>query len=438
MGVFRGGGRPFVRICKAMLRAIVMTMAVLGAAPAWAEAAAPDAGTSEPLLGRSEALEKANSALAEASVGFRGSLPPWFREHWLLGLERWQWLGLPALLLLSLALATLLGRLTTRLLARLAARTDTRADDAVVSRLAGPVRLLWFGFIGDLALHALALPESAENWGSRLFRVLLVLGFFWGVARAINTWTAQYVVSDAATQRPGSKALVNLVGRVTQFAVIAFASLATLSEFGFSVTSVLAGLGIGGIALALGAQKTLENLFGAFALAVDQPFREGDFVKIDDFVGTVEAIGLRSTRVRTLDRTVVSVPNGKLADMRLETFATRDRFRLHTFIGLTYGTTAAQVRQVRDGLEAALRAHPKIWPDAVSVRFGQFADFSLNVEVMCWFLVKDFEEFKQVREEVLLQFMEVVEKAGSSFAFPTRTVHLVQEPAPAARPAKPS
>lgn len=414
-----------------------MTVAVLGAAPAWAEAAAPDAGIGEPLPGQSVALAKANSALVEASVGLRGSLPPWFREHWLLGLDRWQWLGLPAVLLLSLALATLLARVTTQLLARLAARTDTRVDDAVVSQLAGPARLLWFGFIGDLSLQTLALPASAESWGSRLFRVLLVLGFFWGVARAITTWTGQYVVSDAAAQRPGTRALVNLVGRVTQLAVIAMAALATLSQLGFSVTSALAGLGIGGIALALGAQKTLEHLFGAFALAVDRPFCEGDFVRIEDFVGTVETIGLRSTRIRTLDRTIISVPNGKLADMRLETFATRDRFRLHTFLGLTYGTTAAQVRQVRDGLEAVLRAHPKIWPDAVSVRFGQFADFSLNVEVMCWFLAKDFEEFKQIREEVLLQFMEVVEKAGSSFAFPTRTVHLVQEPAPAARPAKP-
>jgi MscS family membrane protein len=213
---------------------------------------------------------------------------------------------------------------------------------------------------------------------------------------------------------------------------VAFASLAILSELGVSVTSALAGLGIGGIALALGAQKTLEHLLGAFAIAIDQPIREGDFVKIEDFVGTVEAIGLRSTRVRTLDRTIISVPNGKLADMRLETFAARDRFRLATTIGLTYGTTAAQVRQVRDGLEQVLRQHPQIWPDVVSVRFGAFADYSLNVDVVCWFLVKDFEEFKRVREEVLLSFMEVVEKAGCSFAFPTQTVHLVREPTPRA------
>lgn len=419
-----------------MLRATVMVLAVLSAAPTWA-ATKQDAGSGEAelLAGKHEALEKASEAVAEASVDLRGALPPWFHHRWLWGLERWQWLGLPLVLLLSLLLAALLARLTMRLLARLAGRTQTKTDDEVVARLAGPVRLLWFGLLGDLGLHLLALPETAEAWGSRFFRVLLGLGFFWGVARAVNTWTARYVESDHAAQRPGSKALVNLVGRVTQLAVVAFASLATLSELGFSVTSVLAGLGIGGIALALGAQKTLENLFGAFALAVDQPIREGDFVKIEDFVGTVEAIGLRSTRVRTLDRTLITVPNGKLADMRLETFAARDRFRLATTIGLTYGTSAAQVRQVRDGLEQVLRQHPKIWPDSMMVRFGAFASSSLNIEVMAWFAVKNWDEFVEVREQVLLDFMDVVEKAGSSFAFPTQTVHLVRDAPPPATPA---
>lgn len=419
---------------EAMLRATVMVMAVLSAAPAWAATRDAGSGGAELLAGKNEALEKAGEAVAEASVDLRGALPPWFR-HRLWGLERWQWVGLPLVLGLALLLAALLARLTTRLLARLAGRTESKTDDAVVARLVGPMRLLWFGLLGDFGLHLLALPPGAETWGSRLFRVLLGLGFFWAIARAVNTWTARYVESDHAAQRPGSKALVNLVGRVTQLAVVAFASLATLSELGFSVTSVLAGLGIGGIALALGAQKTLENLFGAFALAVDQPIREGDFVKIEDFVGTVEAIGLRSTRVRTLDRTVITVPNGKLADMRLETFAARDRFRLATTIGLTYGTSAAQVRQVRDGIEALLRAHPKIWPDSMTVRFATFGDSSLNVEVMAWFAVKNWDEFAEVREQVLLDVMTVVERAGSGFAFPTRTVHLVREPPPPAKPA---
>jgi MscS family membrane protein len=161
---------------------------------------------------------------------------------------------------------------------------------------------------------------------------------------------------------------------------------------------------------------------------VDQPFREGDFVRVEDFVGTVEAIGLRSTRIRTLDRTLIALPNGRLADMRIESFSARDRLRLACTVGLVYGTTMAQMREVLAGLEGVLRAHPKIWPEAVVVRFKELGDYALNIEVMAWFLTADWGEFQLIRQELLLGFMEVVERARTSFAFPTRTIHMITEP----------
>jgi MscS family membrane protein len=208
-------------------------------------------------------------------------------------------------------------------------------------------------------------------------------------------------------------------------AVVAVGAVAALSRLGYPVAGLLAGLGLGGLAFALAAQKTVENLFGSLSLAVDAPFRVGDFVKVEDFVGTVEAIGLRSTRIRTLDRTVVAIPNGRLADMRLESFSARDRMRLACTVGLVYETSAAQMRQVLEGLEDALRRHPLIWPEAMVVRFKEFGASSLDIEVMAWFQTSSWPEFQLIRQEVLLQFMEVVEGAGTSFAFPTRTVHVV-------------
>lgn len=190
------------------------------------------------------------------------------------------------------------------------------------------------------------------------------------------------------------------------------------------------GLGIQGLAVALAAQKTVENLFGAFSIGIDQPFREGDFVHIDDFVGTVEAIGLRSTRFRTLDRTVVSLPNGRLADMRLESFTARDRLRLATVIRLVYETSASQVRTVLAGFERVLLEHPKIWTDAVVVRFSELAAAALNIEIMAWFRTSDWSEFQRIRQDVLLQFMDVVERAGTSFAFPTSTIHIAPRAPP--------
>jgi MscS family membrane protein len=207
--------------------------------------------------------------------------------------------------------------------------------------------------------------------------------------------------------------------------LVAIAVVSVLSMLGFPIASLLAGLGIGGLALALAAQKTVENLFGAFSIGADQPFREGDFVKVEDFTGTVEKIGLRSTRFRTLDRTVITIPNGKLADMRLETFAARDRLRLFVVVGLVYDTTPAQLREVLAGIDRLLHAQPKLFPEGVNVVLRELAASSLDVEVSAWFMTSDWMEFTRIRQEVLLQVMEVVDKAGTSIAFPTRTVHLL-------------
>jgi MscS family membrane protein len=161
---------------------------------------------------------------------------------------------------------------------------------------------------------------------------------------------------------------------------------------------------------------------------LSQPFREGDFVRIEDFVGTIEVIGLRSTKIRTLDRTLITIPNGKLAEMRLESYSVRDRMRLACSIGLVYSTSPAQLRAVLSGLERVLHQHPKIWPDAVVVRFKELGDSALLIEVMAWFQTADWSEFQLIRQDILLQFMEVVAESGSSFAFPSRTVYLVSEP----------
>ncbi len=215
---------------------------------------------------------------------------------------------------------------------------------------------------------------------------------------------------------------------------MALGLVAVLTELGFQVTSLLAGLGIGGIAVALAAQKTVENLIGSVTIGLDRPFHVGDAVLVDGVVGVVEVVGLRSTRLRTLDRTVVTIPNGRLADMRIESYAARDRWRIVTSLGLRYGTTAAQVRQVLAEVEAALRDHPAAGPDAPLVRFAEFKDSGLAIEVQGWVRAADQQEYGRIRGELYLRFMEIVEAAGTGFAFPTRTLHVESLPPPGAPP----
>jgi len=345
-------------------------------------------------------------------------------------LREWQWFIIPALAVVLAFVALLLGRATRAILARLVAKTAVEWDDVLVARVRGPLSLGWFLLLCYVALPWLGLSERAREMGQRLMHGLLFLAVFWALYRAVDVAAQALISSRWSKENSSSRSLVSLGARVAKVGVVAAGAVAMLSELGYPVASILAGLGIGGLAVALAARSTLENLFGAFSIGADQPFHEGDFVRIEDFVGTVEAIGLRSTKIRTLDRTLISMPNGKLADMRVESFTARDRIRLACTVGLLYSTTATQMREVLAGLERVLRSHPKIWPDAVVVRFKELAASSLDIEVMAWFTTRDWGEFQLIRQGILVDFMEVVTKAGTSFAFPTRTVHVATEGSP--------
>jgi len=336
----------------------------------------------------------------------------------------WQWITLPLLLVAAWAIGTVASRVALAVLSRIVANTRTEWDDAILTRVGAPLTGALTLGAAALLLPWLALYPPAAETGSGLIKVGLYVVFFWSLWRLVDV-VRQVLSSTAWAQASrSSRALLPLGARVAKILVLAVTVVAVISSLGYPVTSLVAGFGLGGLAVALAAQKTVENLFGAFSIGVDQPFREGDFVKVEEFVGTVEAIGLRSTRFRTLDRTLISIPNARLADMRLESFTARDRLRLATVIGLVYETTATQMREVLDGFERVLRGHPKIWPDAVVVRFREFGPSSLDIEVMAWFQTADWSEFQLIRQEVLLAMMAVVEAAGSSFAFPTQTIHL--------------
>lgn len=387
---------------------------------------ANDGGLSLFDVAEAPAVKKAEQTMDQASMGLRSVLPDSLQRA-ALGLELWQWVAIPLLAVVLTVLALLATRASEVVLRRFSRpkADDTAQDTNTVQQLRGPLRLWWWSLFAKIALPLLSLPPGASAVAERGLKILVGLSFFWAVLRAVSAWSEHFATSAWAQARPGSRALVSLASRIARFALMGLAVLATLSELGFSVTSVLAGLGIGGLAVALGAQKTLENVFGAFALAVDQPIREGELVKVEDVIGHVESIGLRSTRIRTLDRTLVTIPNGKLAELRLESFAARDRLRYFATLGLVYGTTAKQLRAARDGIEQALKAHESVLPETVAVNVTRFADSAIELELTAFVKLTELDRFRYVREELMLQIMEAVEKAGTSFAFPTRTVHVV-------------
>ena len=313
----------------------------------------------------------------------------------------WQWLALPVLALVVLALGHVLGSLTASLLRRFFKRTSNPWDERLLQRTAPALTLLAAVVVASILLGWLALLPAAEAFVRSSLGSVATVAVFWGLWRSVDVWREFLLGRAWAVGNPSARSLISVGSNLGKAFVAVAGVVATLAAFGYPVATVLAGLGLGGVALAFGAQKTIENLFGSVSLAADEPFRVGDFVRIEDFTGNVERIGMRSTQIRTLDRTLITIPNGKLADMRIEEFASRDRIRLALTLSLVYGTTEEQIRRILAGAEAVLRRHPHTWPDTVVVKFLGLGASSLDIEVMAWCDSGDFDLFRDYRQEVL-------------------------------------
>lgn len=253
--------------------------------------------------------------------------------------------------------------------------------------------------------------------------------FLWRVADALAELGVDRMSRNG---RVGTLSAMRFLLRSAKFLVAAVAMIAGLDTLGFDVTAGLAAIGIGGIAIALGAQRTVEHFVGSISLLADQPVRVGDFCKFGTTMGTVEDIGLRSTSVRTLDRTVVTVPNGLFSAMQIENFSRRDRFWFNPTLRLRYDTSPDQLRFLLVEVRQMLYSHPRVDPDPARVRFLGFGTDSLTLEVFAYVHAPDFSEFLEVQEDLNLRIMDLIAASGASFGFTARTLYPVPDFAAAA------
>ncbi len=325
----------------------------------------------------------------------------------------------------AVVVAFLVGRVIVRLarplLVRMAGRTSVDWDDRLVELMAWPLSLVLALQALRIASPWLPLDARATTTLNNAVAIVTTLAVLWTAFRGIDLAHNVLERRSWAIDRPSSRSLLSIGGRLAKVSVLLIAGIVVLAQLGVSVASLIAGLGIGGLAVALAAQKTLENLFGTLSIGVDQPMREGDVVKLYNFTGTVEQIGLRSTRIRTVDRTIVTIPNGDLANQRIESVTVRDRLRFATSLGLVYSTTASQIRAILGEIEAILRRHPKTGQDTVGVWFRELAATGLMIDVEAQFQTTDWTEFLRIRQDLLLAFMAAIEQHGSAIALPTQT-----------------
>ncbi len=254
----------------------------------------------------------------------------------------------------------------------------------------------------------------------------------WFAIRMVDAVAARLTSRLGSHERRQAASAVTLARRAIKLILMAMASIAVLNTIGLDITTGVAALGIGGIALALGAQKTVENLVGSVTVVADRPIQVGDFCKVGDVLGTVEDIGMRSTRIRTNDRTVVTIPNGDFSSRQIENYSQRDRYLFNPVIGLEYGISAAQLREGIGIIEQILAEHPQVSEDPRRVKLANFGPSSLDIEVFTYITVPDFADSLGIRQELLLSILDRLEDAGLSIAFPTQTLILKPQESAAA------
>ena len=332
-----------------------------------------------------------------------------------LGLLIWQWLALPLLILLSglggIALSVVLRPVLRKLL------HSRELWVAMIERQRGPLWLLFGALFATLMLPLLYLTPVVSQPLRALTHIGIEMSLCWIAWRVADVLTTRARLLQWLEARPGLRGVLPLIRQLIGIGLAAIAAAIALSELGLSLTSVMASLGLGGLAVALAAKTTLEHFFGSVTLSVDQSIRVGDQVRIGDTIGIIEQIGMRSTRIRTAERSIVTIPNGKVADMQIETIAARDRSRFFLSLGVVYALKPAGLRSLREALIKCVRSHPKVWPDVVRVHFTGLTDSSITVEITAWFQVTEQDQFLEARQELLLQLLEVIETFGATPAF---------------------
>lgn len=339
----------------------------------------------------------------------------------------WAWLALLLAVPLVIGAARLLSFGLLSALRPALYRLTGERDDRRLGSITSPIRLLALAVTIMGGSSLIGLPLLARYFWTRVASVLIVIAVTWLALRVIA------IVADLATLRlqhigrTDQIALARLLRRLSAVTAVTLAALALLYLANVNLTAALAGLGIGGIAIAFAAQKTLENLFGGILIISDQPVHVGDFCRVGEYMGTVEDIGLRSTRIRTLDRTLVSVPNGQMAASNVENFAAREKVWFHPTIGVRYETTADQLRYLLAEMRRLLFSHPRVEAETARVRLVRFGNSSLDLEIFAYILTGDYATFLEIQEDLLLRIMDIIEASGTSVAFPSHTTYVARD-----------
>ncbi|MBN1564596.1 MAG: mechanosensitive ion channel family protein [Anaerolineae bacterium] len=333
------------------------------------------------------------------------------------------------ILLLTWIARGLITLLVSRVVPHITKRTHLKWDDEIVKALQPPVRFL-VGVAGLwLAMLALDLPGRIENAFGQVGNALFAFGIFWGIYRLVEplvemVWTlSKRAMAGTPVPTVLDEQLSAAATQIGRAVIIILGFAAILEAWGYDVAGVVAGLGIGGLAVALAAQNTLENVLGYFVILADEPFIIGEYIIMGDVSGVVEAVGFRSTRVRALDQSLITVPNKTIANANIVNWSRLAKRRLNMTVGITYDSSPDQILGVVQTLREMLQNHEQVQDDSVVVQFVNFNDSSLDLMIICFANIVDWGDFQAFKQDVNLRIMNILGDYRAEIAFPSRTIY---------------
>jgi MscS family membrane protein len=357
------------------------------------------------IYGYPEAVEKLRRSLPNVAI---------------LGFELFKWLIVIAAAIFAYAVVFTIALATRCMLGD----PHTPSRRRVFRYLVIPVGVWAVIIAANAVATSLGRGVTAEAW--QRVTPIPILVTVWVMFGGINLLRDIYSARLQQRDRPGAAVLLHPVGNAIKLLIGAGATLFYLDQLGINITAMIAGLGVGGIAVALALQKPMEDVFGAITLYTQQPVRVGDFCRIGTVTGTIEEIGLRTTRVRTLADTVIAVPNARLASEPIDNISARDKVLYNPILRLRYDTTPEQLRQILDGIRDLFATHERVLKDGHRVRFNEIADDALLVEAYAYIDTTVWTEYLQLAEELNIRILEIVAQAGTSLSLPARSLHIEQ------------
>lgn len=323
-----------------------------------------------------------------------------------------------------LAVLSLLARKLAAFVMRKGAGSGGGVPACFLRDAARPVGMIvfWGGLYASLRLLGISPGLSAV--ALKLFLFLVLAGVVWTVWILIDSVASRKCLTEIPVVSSLDNQLVPVLRKLAKIIVGALGVGFFLQMLGYPLSGIIAGLGIGGLAVALAAQDSLSGFFSSIILFMDKPFRVGDFVQIGSTTGTVEEIGLRSTRIRTMGKTLVSIPNKEVVDSTIDNLSQRPMRRTEIEVGVTYGPTPPMMEALLESLRDLLHRNPDVDDETITVFFTGFGSYALNIEMKFFVKTTDYVEWLRIREEINLSVMHAVSEAGMEFAFPTQTIHM--------------